>query len=289
MALNVKDEVVSSLFKCLQENPNLHSRENSVYIVLQNLLSNYIEHTSLVSVENAIFNMGPIGNIYFPFTKMGAISSLDLFGLDEFIIYSFYEKNRNIYKRVSDLGANIGLHSLILSRLGYSVVSYEPDPEHISLMERNFSLNDVTNIKIIKKAVSTKVGNAEFTKVLGNSTSSHLSGAKENPFGELKKFQVEITPLSDILRSSDLIKMDIEGHEAAAIASTNSEDWANCDAILEVGTFENSKEIYNFLLKNNLNSFSQKKGWSKVLSINDLPSSYKEGSLFITNKNIMPW
>ena len=31
--------------------------------------------------------------------------------------------------------------------------------------------------------------------------------------------------------------------------------------------------------------FSQKKNWSKVKSVKDMPSSYKEGSLFISKIN----
>ena len=35
--------------------------------------------------------------------------------------------------------------------------------------------------------------------------------------------------------------------------------------------------------------FSQKLGWSKIKSINDVPTSHKEGSLFVTKKQEMAW
>ena len=77
----------------------------------------------------------------FSYFEMGAINSLDLFGLDELIIFSFYWQNRNIYTSVADIGANIGLHSVILGHMGYSVTSFEPDPIHVLEFSRNVQNN----------------------------------------------------------------------------------------------------------------------------------------------------
>src|SRR5215831_87156 len=69
-------------------------------------------------IENLFYNKDiqanefkPFGNLVFPYHQMGAVDSLNLFDLDELIIFSFYWLNRQRYQRVLDIGANIGLHS----------------------------------------------------------------------------------------------------------------------------------------------------------------------------------
>src|SRR5437016_1885028 len=61
---------------------------------------------------------GPFGELTLPYRRMGAIDSIDLFGLDELIIFSFYWANRKRYRRTVDIGANIGVHSILMARCG---------------------------------------------------------------------------------------------------------------------------------------------------------------------------
>ena len=107
---------------------------------------------------------------------MGAIDSIDLFGLDELLIFSFYYRNRGLYKRAIDIGANIGLHSIVLSLCGIKVESYEPDPSHYKKLVRNIELNGISNMIFHQAAVSKENGVMQFVRVLGNTTSSHLVG-----------------------------------------------------------------------------------------------------------------
>jgi len=71
-------------------------------------------------------NIAGIGDIYFPYRSFGTINTVHQFGLDELILFSFYYFNRRNYKTVVDIGANIGLHSTILAKLGYHVVDMSP-------------------------------------------------------------------------------------------------------------------------------------------------------------------
>ena len=70
------------------------------------------------------------------------------------IIFCYYYNNRNRYKKASDLGANIGLHSVLMSKCGYQIEAYEPDPKHIEIIEKNFKLNDVNTVNLNRVAVS---------------------------------------------------------------------------------------------------------------------------------------
>ena len=142
---------------------------------------------------------------------------------------------------------------------------------------------------IIPAAVSLEDGETEFTRVVGNTTGSHLSGAKYEPYGELERFSVQTCAFRKILLEHDLLKIDVEGHEANIICSTKPADWSSTDAILEVGSTTNAERIFNHFKESSINLFAQSMSWQKVSSISDMPSSYKEGSLFISAKAEMPW
>jgi len=219
---------------------------------------------------------------------MGAIDSTHLFGLDELIILSYYTRNKHRYDKAADLGANIGLHSLCLSRLGYRVNAFEPDPDHLERMKLNFSLNGVSP-NINATAVSKEDGEAQFSRVVGNTTGSHLSGAKQDPYGKLHKFIVPTKSFKKILADHDLLKIDVEGHEAAIISSTSPSEWMKADAIVEIGSKENADIIYNHFRGSSINLFAQASSWSRVETLKDMPTSYKHGSLFISAKKEMPW
>lgn len=233
--------------------------------------------------------------LLFPWIEMGGgISSANLFGLDELIIFSFYKQSTSLYKRVADLGANLGLHSAVLASLGYEVTAYEPDPSHSDIAREMLSANSLEKrVEWIQAAVVSKVpatGNVEFVRVNGNSTSSHVAGAKENPYGELSRFSVPCRSFGEIVESCDLIKMDVEGLEGELVSSLSPEICQNLpDIILEVGTQRNALSIFEQAKRLNLNLFSQKNNWNRVIHFDDMPMSYKHGSLFLTRKSKMPW
>ena len=285
---SIDEEILSSLLYSISSELSVHIPSNSFYNHLLLVARNSILNLYGKNKKNKA-NLGFLGEIHLPYFSMGAIDSTHLFGLDELILFSFYHKNKNLYSRVSDLGANIGLHSIVLSNLGYKVTSYEPDPIHFEKLTQNTNLNNISNINLVNKAVSTENGQLEFIRVLGNTTGSHLAGSKNNPYGNLNKFKVDVVPFLEICKASDLIKIDVEGHEAKILLSTNNNDWSNTDAIVEVGNQENCNQIFEHFQNIEINLFSQKKSWERVSKIEDMPNSYKEGSLFISKKEKMPW
>ena len=234
--------------------------------------------------------MGQLGLIDIPFFSMGAINTTHLFGLDELILFSFYLKNKLTYKKVGDLGANVGVHSIILSNLGFEVTSYEPDSIHFQKIKENININcKKKKPHIVNKAISNKSGHVDFLRVKGNTTGSHIKGSKNDPYGEIETIKVETDAFKDIMKNLDFLKIDIEGHEAEVLRSTSKEDWLNTDAMVEVGSELNAKIIFEFFNSVEINLFSQKTGWNLVKDIQNMPYSYKDGSLFITNKSYVPW
>ena len=224
-----------------------------------------------------------------PYEKMGAIDSIDLFGLDELLMFAFYYRNKGKYKNAADIGANIGLHSILLSKAGCKVEAFEPDPEHHKKLINNLKYNGITNAIAHKAAVSEKDGQMQFVRVLGNTTSSHLAGAKANPYGELEKFDVDVLDIRDIVKRVDLLKIDAEGHEAVILSAISPEVWKNIDVFVEIGTPENAAAVFNKFANSGVNIFSQKLGWGLVKSVADMPESYKQGGVFMSTKQEMPW
>lgn len=234
-------------------------------------------------------SFGPFGPLTFPYFEMGTVTSLSLFDIDELIIFSFYHANRHRYRRIADIGANIGLHSIVAARCGYSVRCFEPDPRHFEQLKSNLASNEATMVEATNAAVADQEGTLEFVRVLGNTTGSHLAGAKSNPYGELERFPVKALAFAPILEWADLIKMDVEGFEKALLVGTTRAQWEGKDAIVEIGNPDNAAAVFEHCARIGVNLFAQKQGWMQVRALADMPTSYRDGSLFITLKPAVPW
>jgi len=286
--MRTSEKIISQLLISLPELAANHPPGDPVYQLLATVAKHAL--TDLFGPDSPQrANFGPFGILEFPYTSMGAISSLDLFGLDELIIFSFYWRNRSRYQNVLDLGANIGLHSCVLARCGYSVTAYEPDPKHYTKLTSNLKNNGCTTVQAIQAAVSTRDGEMEFVRVLGNTTGSHLAGAKTNPYGELERFPVRVENFGNMIRVADLIKMDVEGLEQELLLSTHQADWQGTDAMVEIGSQANADAVFAHFQTEGVNLFAQKKGWQRVEQLGDMPHSYRDGSLFISLATEMPW
>ena len=118
-----------SLMEHLPKIKELHNPTSKVYPLISLVAKN--EAMRLFSDDSTELKpFQPFGNLAFPYFKMGAIDSVNLFALDELIMFSFYWINRSRYSRVLDIGANIGLHSIIMNFCGFQVRAFEPDPFH---------------------------------------------------------------------------------------------------------------------------------------------------------------
>ena len=116
---------------------------------------------------------------------------------------------------VYDVGANFGIHTLLLSRLVGAdgrVYAFEPVPEIADELEGNLRLNDVRNVTVIRQALSDTQGTARFDRG-HHAGAGHLSAAS----GDL---EVEVTTLDDFAeehRPPTLVKVDAEGAESRVL------------------------------------------------------------------------
>ncbi|MDO8713789.1 MAG: FkbM family methyltransferase [Polynucleobacter sp.] len=279
----------STLLTFLADYPQHHARGTSFYNFIEGLTKLAFHEAQSAFELGQKVPVGELGGIALPYEKMGAIDSIDLFGLDELFMFAFYYRNRERYQRVADIGANLGLHSILLSKCGFKVEAYEPDPEHHSKLLRNLKLNSIDSCTVHQAAVSESDGTMQFVRVLGNTTSSHLAGAKANPYGELEHFDVKVQDIRAIAQRVDLFKIDAEGHEAVLLRALPMDVWGRVDAFVEIGTPENAEAVYKHFADSGVGIFSQKRGWARAQTLDDVPTSYKEGGVFVSMKSVMPW
>lgn len=289
MAKTVENHLIEDLLRTLPHITGHHAPSTPLYAVLKRAARREVEDLFSTAEQRPVA-FQPFGELIFPYTPLGAnVDSLNLFDLDELIIFAFYGMNRKRYRKVLDLGANIGLHSIILDKCGFEVRCYEPDPRHFELLRRNITLNACRTVTPVNKAISAKPGELEFVRVLGNTTGSHLSGAKANPYGDLDRFPVQVEGILDILPWADLVKMDIEGQERETLLVTRREHWENTDALIEIENKHNAAAVFEHFQALGMGLFAQKINWGKVATIDDMPTSYHDGTLFVTCRGGMPW
>jgi FkbM family methyltransferase len=120
-------------------------------------------------------------------------------------------------QNVVDVGANVGLHSLIASRrcgeMG-KVWAFEPVPENLKHLRRNLEVNLCGNVFVVESAVGDTIGLVQIAIDPRNS-GTHSIGVVGLP-----TIEVPITALDTAIPSSvfvDVLKVDVEGYECAVI------------------------------------------------------------------------
>lgn len=223
-----------------------------------------------------------------PKTSFGNVSSDDLFGPLDQEVFDFYEANKTRYKNALDIGANIGVHSILMARQGWEVIAFEPDPIHYEKITENIDLNigeEDWNIQILRGAVSDRKGKSIFVRVLGNTTGSHLKGDKQ-PYGKLEEFAVEVMDCRPLFSWADFAKIDCEGHEARILLTTTKK--TRCDFMVEIGSKENADAIYDHFKKLGIPMWAQANKWKKIRAFCDVPTHHIQGHLFIGREAPFP-
>jgi FkbM family methyltransferase len=277
--------IVEDIFHLLPTVSQFHNPDSELYSVLNKIIKAYFSN-----YKKDILEVAPFKGMVWPHTNLGSgtFTSYGFFELHEMPLYSFYWINRDKYKVAVEIGANIGIDSIILNHFGYKVHAFEPDPLLHEIILRNIQLNKCKNIQANQRAISNAAGVLDFIRVKGNSAHNHILGAKDF-YGESECIKVEAITFEEIGVQPDLMKINVEGYEKYIIPSIQYPVWEKMDVFIEIHSPENSKVIFDYFIGSNINIFSQKQGWRKVKKFEEMPLSSSEGYIFVSKRQHMPW
>jgi FkbM family methyltransferase len=117
---------------------------------------------------------------------------------------------------VLDVGANLGLYSLLMAGLvgpTGRVVSFEPDPALFSLLKENCAANGAENVECVHLALGSQSGRMTLQRPTLNSGDNHLGNNTSTPFR--RPIEVGVASLDSLMPGlrPDFIKVDVQGWE----------------------------------------------------------------------------
>lgn len=129
---------------------------------------------------------------------------------------------------VLDVGANTGTYALMTASLspGVTVVCFEPSPANADRLRANVALNTFGGIEVVEAAVGSDNGRIQLTVpaggLLSEVASVHGAFSRAHSEDETIEVDVELVTIDEIVRRRglervDLIKLDVEYHELAAL------------------------------------------------------------------------
>jgi FkbM family methyltransferase len=126
---------------------------------------------------------------------------------------------------VLDVGANLGLYSLLLARgVGPSgrVIAFEPDPDLCALLRANCAANGVANVEAHNLALGAAPGRMVLSRLTLNSGDNHLGDEADSAFR--RPLEVEVAALDGLMGGlrPDLIKVDVQGWELKVLKGMES-------------------------------------------------------------------
>lgn len=184
---------------------------------------------------------------------------------------------------VWDIGANLGILTFSAASIvgpGGRIIAVEPDPKLLSLLRRSARVQPESSarVEIVEAAVSSESGSDSF-QIAARGRSSNALGRVSggNQMGGVRKeISVNCVTLDELLdrfQKPDLIKLDIEGAELAALSGgqkiLNS---ARPQIYFEIGI--DSKPVLDLLDASNYWLFHPNKAIEENMRLD--PKSYSE-------------
>jgi FkbM family methyltransferase len=115
-----------------------------------------------------------------------------------------------------DIGANIGMTSLLMSSLFNDVYSFEPAPSTFSLLKQNVENNNIENIQLFNIGLGNEAFSTEIQFAEGNRSGGFINDitkASEGHVTEDIRVEVGDAILEEHHLLPSFIKIDVEGYE----------------------------------------------------------------------------
>lgn len=165
-------------------------------------------------------------------TSVGDIFEADLSSTLEWHLWAFGRYEPHLAElfshlvrpgdRCVDVGANVGVHTVRLARLtgrGGEVVAIEPDPEVVRRAQHNITLNGLANVRVINAAASDRPGQMRLYRPGPRDANRARASLLHHPYLTGDDTTVPVVTVDDVCAGNPvaLIKIDVEGHEAAVV------------------------------------------------------------------------
>jgi len=156
-----------------------------------------------------------------------------------------------------DIGAFIGFYSVLASKLGCKVYSFEPDPRSWTLLNLNLRINKLEHhdINIFNVAVGDRTGYIILQLANVFSESSATNYLDKNKI--VKRIKVPVITIDDFItkrkiKRVDIIKIDVEGYGANVInGALNAISEFRPHIIFEIHRFGQDSEFKTMILLRN--------------------------------------
>ena len=131
-----------------------------------------------------------------------------------------------------DVGANVGLYTWEVQEVCplRKILTFEPDPENIKLLEKTLSEVNLKNLEICKSALSNQNGVVSFFQDTLTSATGCVEG-KDKPWIEqylnssANEIRVKTKTLDSVAledKTPSLMKIDVEGHEVEVLEGSSN-------------------------------------------------------------------
>lgn len=160
-------------------------------------------------------------------------------------------------KGILELGANVGYHTIqgALANPQARYIAVEPHPVNVSLLKKNFKLNNITSVKIVEAAVVGKKSSDKMTLAVPvNDFQESPSGCYLADGAEAIKrvsnqlITVDVVQATELTDGIDLIKIDVEGYEYNILSSIH-EYIVNNRPIIFVEVLNKAEHLKQFIFE----------------------------------------
>jgi FkbM family methyltransferase len=168
-------------------NRNRHEINNEL-----SLSSNKIAKFYVLNSDNVIGYVLSIGNVW-----------------EEFM-HKYFKKYSDMNKIALDVGANIGTHSVVLSKYYKKVFAFEP--LFYELLEKNLELNNINNVDVLPFGLSDKKSKSFIKRDNVNPGASYIDSENGSE-------SIDLNSLDNLAFENPIcfMKIDVEGHELEVI------------------------------------------------------------------------
>lgn len=271
----------------LVSNDNFHF-DSKTYQGLRDVISDWKSVISNTHQDGAYNVLVPFSqqSLIWPSLTYGKLDSLCFFSDLELGVWITYIATGN-HSSFWDVGSHHGIDALIMAILQptASVLGFEPDVDSFNTFKSIVLLNSLSSrVHPNNCGLSWKDGTETFVKVHGNTTASHIQGART--YHDQVSFCTVRMDNYTKYSYPDFAKINIEGYEKELVPMFSAAFLENVKLCIEIHSKQDMEAVFESCKRNNLFLYTQSSGFRICDSLNGLPHSNRDGYVYITSQKM---